>query len=70
MLAWGLSGVVSGKVLTKSYGVVDGKRTYYRFVSRSKEPVWFWTLCSLYMAIGIATIGILYFIFRTQAVSG
>ena len=60
MVGWGLSGVFSGKVLTKSYGTVDGERRYYRFVSRRDEPVWFWTLCGVYTGVGIGMLLILY----------
>ena len=62
MVVWGLAGVFTGKVLTKSYGTVDGEGRYYRFVSRQEEPVWFWTLCGVYTAIGIGMLLVLYFV--------
>jgi len=60
MIGWGLSGVFSGRVLTKSYGIVDGKRRYYRLVSRQQEPLWFWTLCGVYAGIGMCMLLALY----------
>jgi hypothetical protein len=62
MVGWGLSGVFTGKVLTKAYGTVDGERRYYRFVSRQDEPVWFWTLCGVYTGIGICMLLVLYLV--------
>ncbi len=56
----GLSGVFTGKVLTKSYGTRDGERRYYRFVSRKEEPAWFWTLCTVYTSIGLGMLLVLY----------
>ena len=61
MIGWGLSGVFTGKVLTKSYGTVDGERRYYRFVRRDDEPVWFWALCGVYMTIGAGMLLVFYF---------
>ncbi len=70
MVAWGLSGVVTGKVLTKSYGTVDGERRYYRYVHRDEEPVWFWTLCCIYSGVGIAMLGLIYLLLNLPAFSG
>jgi hypothetical protein len=67
MVALGLSGVFTGKVLTKSYGSVEGKRTFYRFVRRDEEPVWFWTLCGIYSCIGIAMMALIYFLLHAPA---
>ncbi len=60
MIGWGLSGAFTGRVLTKSYGTVEGERRYYRFVRRDEEPVWFWTLCGVYTSIGIGMLLVLY----------
>jgi hypothetical protein len=62
MIGWGLSGVFTGRVMTKSYGTVDGERTYYRFVRRDEEPVWFWTLCSIYTGVGIGMLVVLFMV--------
>jgi formate/nitrite transporter FocA (FNT family) len=70
MVAWGLSGVFTGRVLTKSYGKVDGKRTFYRFVRREEEPVWFWILCGIYTTVGIAMLALIYFLLHAPALSG
>ena len=70
MFGWGLSGVCTGRIFTKAYGTVDGKRIYSRFVRRDEEPAWFWTLCSVYMAVGIVMMVVLYLLFRMPAVSG
>lgn len=70
MMAWGLSGVFTGRVLTKSYGTVEGQRRYCRFVRRDEEPVWFWTLCCIYTGVGIAMMVVLLLILRTPAVAG
>ena len=59
MLAWGLSGVVTGRVVVKSYGTIDGRRVYYRVVRRAQEPLWFWTVSSVYMALGIVLMAVL-----------
>lgn len=56
MLAWALSGVVTGKILTKSYGSDDGQRRYSRYVFRDEEPVWFWLLCTTYGTVGIGVL--------------
>jgi len=69
MLPWGLSGVFIGRIATKSYDTIDGKRMYYRFVRRGQEPIWFWIVCSVYMAVGIALMVIIYVLFH-QPVRG
>lgn len=52
---WGLSGVFTGRIRVKSYGSADdGSRRFSRIVSRIEQPRWFWTICCLYMALGIA----------------
>jgi hypothetical protein len=56
MLAWAASGVVMGKILTKSYGGDDGQRRYSRYVFRDQEPVWFWVLCTTYGMVGIGVL--------------
>ena len=61
MIRWGLMGVFTGRVLTKSYGTVEGTRTFYRFVSRVAEPVWFWTLRGVYTSVGVGILLALYF---------
>ena len=69
MLAWGFSGVITGKIFTKAYGIVDGKRIYYRFVPRDKEPIWFWTLCCVYIGVGAMVLTIVFIFTRISAVS-
>ena len=55
MFGWGLSGVLTGRILDKSYGrAEDGSRRFARYVVRSEEPVWFWVVCGTYMAVGAA----------------
>lgn len=55
MFGWGVSGVLTGRILDKSYGrAADGSRRFSRYVKRSEEPVWFWVLCGTYMILGIA----------------
>lgn len=61
MLAWGLSGALTGRIAVKSYGTVDGRRVYYRVVRRDEEPLWFWTISSVYTGVGIVLIVVLYF---------
>ncbi|HZV94262.1 MAG TPA: hypothetical protein VFF72_13670 [Caldimonas sp.] len=57
MLGWALSGVVTGRILTKTYGNdEDGERRYSRHVYRSEEPVWFWVNCATYGIVGIAVL--------------
>lgn len=70
MIGWGLSGVFTGRIVTKAYGTVDGKRIYYRFVRRDEEPAWFWVLCSIYMTVGIAMMVTICFLLRVPAISG
>ena len=70
MVAWGLAGAITGRVLTKSYGTVDGERRYYRFVRRDEEPVWFWTLCGVYTGAGIAMLAVLFLFLRLPVGSG
>ena len=70
VLGWGLSGVFTGKILTKAYGAVNGRRVYSRFVYRDQEPVWFWTLCGTYTSIGIMMMAVIYFYFHTLVMPG
>ncbi len=58
MLAWAASGLLAGKILTKSYGSESGERRYSRYVFRNEEPVWFWTLCAIYGAVGVAVLAV------------
>lgn len=54
IFVWGLAGVFAGRIRVKSYGLAeDGSRRFSRVVSRSAQPAWFWTICCLYMALGI-----------------
>lgn len=54
IFGWGLSGVFTGRIRVKSYGLADdGSRRFSRIVSRTEQPAWFWTICCLYMALGI-----------------
>ena len=54
MFGWGLSGVLTGRILDKSYGrAADGSRRFSRYVQRSEEPIWFWVLCGTYMTVGV-----------------
>jgi len=69
MLAWGLSGVFIGRIVIKSYNTINGNRMYYRFVRRDEEPILFWIVCSVYMAVGIALMVIIYFLLH-QPVRG
>lgn len=69
MVAWGMSGIILGKVITKSYGIIDGERRYYRFIRRDEEPIWFWIVCSVYVSVGIAMMVLIYVLFRTPAFS-
>ncbi|HUL42425.1 MAG TPA: hypothetical protein VLV32_11065 [Burkholderiales bacterium] len=69
MVAWGMSGIILGKVITKSYGTVDGERRYYRFVRRDEEPIWFWILCSTYLGVGIAMMVLIYVFLEMPAIS-
>lgn len=55
VIVWALSGVMTGRILTKSYGRDDdGERRYSRYVQRSEEPIWFWVNCATYAVVGIA----------------
>lgn len=57
MLLWGLSGVFSGRIRVKSYGLAeDGNRRFSREILRSEEPLWFWMACCTYMAVGVAAL--------------
>ena len=56
MLGWALSGVITGRILTKTYDNEDGERRYSRYVLRSEEPVWFWVNCATYGIVGIAVL--------------
>ena len=59
MFGWGLSGVLTGRILGKTYGRADdGEREFARDVLRSGEPLWFWLLCGTYMAVGAALLAI------------
>jgi hypothetical protein len=58
MLAWAMSGLITGKILTKSYGSEGGERRYSRYVFRDEEPVWFWVLCATYGAVGMAVLAV------------
>jgi len=69
MVAWGVSGIVLGKVITKSYETINGERRYFRLVRRDEEPVWFWILCSIYISVGLAVLVIIYLILQTPAYS-
>ena len=69
MMVWGISGMFLGKVLTKSYGSVDGERRYYRFVRRDEEPVWFWILCGTYTGVGVAMLTLIVILLRMPAFS-
>ena len=62
MIAWGVVGMLRGAVITKAYGTVDGVRRYYRMVRREEEPVWFWTLCTVYSGVGVAMLAVIGFI--------
>jgi hypothetical protein len=66
MFGWGLSGVLTGRILDKSYGrAADGSRRFSRYIKRSEEPVWFWVLCGTYMTLGIALlVAVALFFFR------
>ena len=64
MFAWGLSGIMTGKSLDKSYGrAADGTRQFSRYVVRDEEPIWFWVLCSTYMLLGIALLATVVLVF-------
>ena len=56
MLAWALSGVITGKILIKSYGDENGERRYSRYVFKDEEPAWFWAHCAIYATVGIAVL--------------
>ncbi|HXZ97561.1 MAG TPA: hypothetical protein VEG37_11035 [Burkholderiales bacterium] len=69
MVAWGVSGIVLGKVITKSYETINGERRHFRLVRRDEEPVWFWIVCSVYVAVGIAILVMVYLLLGTPAFS-
>lgn len=56
MLGWALWGLITGRILTKSYRNEDGERRYSRCVFRSEEPVWFWVTCATYGIVGVAVL--------------
>lgn len=56
MLGWGISGLVTGKILAKSYHVENRRQRYARYIYRQVEPIWFWLLCTTYCAVGIGSL--------------
>lgn len=57
VIGWGISGVLIGSIRVKSYGFADdGSRRFSREVLRREEPVWFWTICCTYVAVGVAAL--------------